>query len=76
VTPPRRRDRHALEARRVQAKTWLVIAVIWVVLAAVVMFDDDLHPAVRTLLVLTGAGQAVAGAIWWRSLQEERRRDG
>jgi hypothetical protein len=72
MSSSREADRHATEARRVQAKTWIVLAVLWMVIAAVVSFDTDVHPVVRGVLVFAGLAQAGAGVLWWRRY----RRDG
>jgi hypothetical protein len=60
-------DRRAAEARRLQARTWVTVAVIWIVMAAIVVFDSGASPAVRTLFVVTGLCQAVAAIVWLRA---------
>jgi undecaprenyl pyrophosphate phosphatase UppP len=68
-----RKDLHSVEERRVQVKTWTVIAVVWVVIATSVLFDRDSNPWVRSMVVVVGALQALAGFVWWRKLRQDRR---
>jgi hypothetical protein len=66
------KDEHAALARRVQAKTWMVIAAMWLVIATVVMFDDDASPLLRAVFVVIGLVQAAAGLVWLRAGRKGR----
>jgi Na+/proline symporter len=65
--PTRSEEQYAAEARRVQAKTWIVLAVVWIVTATLLIVDGDSSPALRTGFAVIGLCQVAAALFWLRA---------